>query len=92
MANRIAVLGALISSLGFFFLPLIELKPNRIAPGLPFHLLQLEGDLRYLVLFALAVLPLFAALRPAGSTRGWLLVTLGNAVLFLTLFRPALAG
>jgi osmoprotectant transport system permease protein len=92
MANRIAVLGALISSLGFFFLPLIELKPNRIAPGLPFHLLQLEGDLRYLVLFALAVLPLFAALRPAGSTRGWLLVTLGNAVLFLTLFLPALAG
>lgn len=92
MANRIAVLGGLISSLSFFFLPLIELKPNRIAPGLPFHLLQLEGDQRYLVLFALALLPLFIAFRPAGSTRGWLLVTLGNVVLFLTLFLPALAG
>ncbi|MEX2534148.1 MAG: ABC transporter permease [Trueperaceae bacterium] len=85
-------MGGLVASLGFFFLPLIELKPNRIASGISFQLLELEGDLRYLILFALAVLALFAALRPANSTRGWLLAGLGNLLLLLTLFLGAMAG
>ncbi len=87
-----AVLGGLIASLGFFFLPLIELKPNRIASGVEFNLLQLEGDQRYLVLFALAILPLFSALRTEVSSRGWVLVGVGNALLILTLVLPAFAG
>lgn len=87
-----AVLGGLVASLGFFFLPLIELKPNRIASGVEFYLLQIEGDQRYLILFALAVLPLFAALRRDVNTRGWLLVGIGNALLVLTLLLPAVAG
>ena len=87
-----AVLGGLIASFGFFFLPLIELKPNRIASGLNFYLLQIEGDQRYLVLFALAVLPIFVALRSDTASRGWLLAGTGNAVLVLTLLLPAIAG
>lgn len=90
--NRIALLGSLIASLGLFFLPLIELKPNRIAPGLQFQLLQLEGDLRYLVLFALTLFPVPAALTDRVRRRGWLLVGIGNAVLLLTLILPVQAG
>ncbi|HZJ09369.1 MAG TPA: ABC transporter permease, partial [Trueperaceae bacterium] len=86
------VLGGLIASLGFFFLPLIELKPNRIASGVSFFLLQLEGDQRFLVLFALAVLPLFVALRADTEVRGWLLAGIGNALLLLTLLLPAVEG
>ena len=92
MANRMGVLGGLIASLAFFFLPLIELKPNRIASGLPFHLLQLEGDLRYPVLFVLAVLPIFIALRSDTGSRGWLLAGIGNALILFTLVLPAVAG
>ena len=87
-----AVLGGLVASLGFFFLPLIELKPNRIASGLDFYLLQIEGDQRYLVLFAMAVLPIFLALRADVASRGWLLAGTGNALLLLTLLLPAVAG
>jgi ABC-type proline/glycine betaine transport system permease subunit len=92
IANRIAILGSLIASLALFFLPLVELKPNRLASGIPFYLLQLEGDLRYAILFFLALLPLVIALREKGSTRGWLLAGLGNALFFLTLYLPAVAG
>ena len=90
--NRVAVLGSLVASLSLFFLPLVELKPNRLASGIPFSLLQLEGDLRYVALFVLALLPLLVALRPADVVRGALLAVLGNALLFLTLYLPAVAG
>ncbi|MEM7738743.1 MAG: ABC transporter permease [Deinococcota bacterium] len=90
--NRIGILGSLITSLGFFFLPLVELKPNRLASGIPFQLLQLEGDLRYVMLFLLALAPLLAALRDRDEARGWLLVGIGNALLFLTLYLGAYAG
>ena len=90
--NRVAVLGSLIASLSLFFLPLIELKPNRLASGTPFYLLQLEGDLRFPVLFVLALVPLALALRPPDAVRGVLLVGVGNALLFLTLYLPAVAG
>ncbi len=92
IVNRIAILGGLTTALGFFFLPLIELKPNRLASGLSFQLLELEGDLRYPFLFLLAIIAVAAALRPPSSTRGWTLVLLGNALLYLTLFLPAVAG
>lgn len=90
--NRIAVLGGLVASLGFFFFPLIELRPNRLASGVPFQLLELEGDLRYLILFVLAILPIVIALRAELGSRGWLLVGVGNVLLFLTLFLPTVAG
>ena len=92
IVNRIAVLGGLTTVLGFFFLPLIELKPNRLASGLVFELLELEGDLRYPFLFVLALIAVGVALRPQSGTRGWTLAGLGNALLFLTLFLPAIAG
>ncbi len=90
--NRIGILGSLITTFGFFFLPLVELKPNRLASGIPFQLLQLEGDLRYIMLFLLALAPLLVALRDADEARGWLLVGIGNALLFLTLYLGAYAG
>ncbi len=90
--NRVAVLGSLIAGLSLFFLPLVELKPNRLASGTPFYLLQLEGDLRYPVLFVLALVPLVLALRPPDAVRGTLLAGVGNALLFLTLYLPAVAG
>ena len=73
-------------------MPLIELKPNRLASGLSFELLELEGDLRYPFLFLLALIAVGVALRERSSTRGWTLVGVGNALLFLTLFLPAVAG
>jgi H+/Cl- antiporter ClcA len=53
--NRIALVGSFAAALGFFFLPLIELKPNRIASGIPFNLLELQGDYRYMLLFILTL-------------------------------------
>lgn len=91
-ANRIGILGSIIATLGFFFLPLVELKPNRLASGIPIQLLQLEGDVRYIVLFLLAIVPLIVALRDADEMRGWFLVGIGNALLFLTLYLGAQAG
>ena len=73
-------------------MPLIELKPNRLASGLSFQLLELEGDLRYPFLFILALVAIGAALASRSATRGWTLAGLGNALLFLTLFLPAVAG
>jgi ABC-type proline/glycine betaine transport system permease subunit len=90
--NRVAVLGSLLAGFAFFFLPLVELKPNRLASGIPFYLLQLEGDARYLVLFLIALVPLAIALRPPDSVRGWSLAVTGNVLLFLTLYLPAVAG
>ncbi len=73
-------------------MPLIELRPNRLASGVPFGLLQLAGDARYTVLFVLAIAPLVVALVTQGRTRGWILAALGNLLLVLTLFVPALAS
>ncbi|MFO7545201.1 MAG: ABC transporter permease [Trueperaceae bacterium] len=86
------MLGSLTAAIGLFFLPLIELKPNRIASGIPFQLLELQGDMRYLVLFLLSLAPIAVALRSPDRSRGWLLAGLGNALLVLTLYLPASAG
>jgi ABC-type proline/glycine betaine transport system permease subunit len=86
------MLGSVVAGLGFFFLPIVSLKPNRLAAGVPFNLLQLQGDYRYVLLFALALLPFVVALRKDVGMRGWLLVGLGNLLLLLTLLLPAMAG
>ncbi len=90
--NRIAMLGSSVAALGFFFLPIVALKPNRLAAGVPFNLLQLQGDYRYILLFALALVPFMVAFRKDVTTRGWLLVALGNLLLLLTLLLPAMAA
>lgn len=86
------MLGGAVSAFGFFFLPLLALKPNRLAAGIPFNLLQLPGDARYQMLFALTVLGFLVAFRHDRSSRGWLLVLVGNLVLVLTLLLPAIAA
>ncbi|MDZ7799829.1 MAG: ABC transporter permease [Trueperaceae bacterium] len=90
--NRIAILGGLIGGFGFFFLPILALKPNRLAPGTPFNLLEFQGDDRYLILFVLALLPMVLAFREDVGSRGWMLVGVGNLVMILTLVLPAMAG
>ncbi len=92
IVNRIAVLGSLVTGLGFFFLPILEIRPNRLASGLPINLLELQGDFRYIVLFVVAVIPLLVALQQNQNQRGWLLVGLGNLIMLLTLTLPAQAG
>lgn len=86
------MLGGAVAAFGFFFLPLLSLKPNRLAAGIPFNLLQLPGDARYMMLFALTVLGFLVAFRQDRSSRGWLLVMVGNLVLILTLLLPAIAA
>ena len=90
--NRVAVLGASIVSLSLVFLPLIELKPNRLASGIPFTLFQFDGGLGAVALFALALLPFLVAMRPPGVVRGALLAVVGNALLVMTLDIPAVVG
>jgi ABC-type proline/glycine betaine transport system permease subunit len=84
--------GSFAAALGFFFLPLIELKPNRIASGIPFNLLELQGDYRYMLLFILTLVPVALAFRKDELSRGWLLALVGNFILILTLYLPAAAG
>ena len=90
--NRIAMLGGLIAGLGFFFLPTLALKPNRLAPGTSFNLFEFQGDDRYLVLFVLALLPILLSFRHDVESRGWLLVGTGSLLFVLTLVLPAGAG
>lgn len=90
--NRIAMLGGLIAGLGFFFLPILNLKPNRLASGTSFNLLEFQGDDRYLILFILALVPLALAFRDELESRGWLLVGAGSLLFLLTLILPAMAG
>lgn len=90
--NRIAMLGGLIAGLGFFFLPILNLKPNRLASGTSFNLLEFQGDDRYLILFILALVPLALAFRDEVGSRGWLLVGSGSLLFLLTLILPAMAG
>lgn len=88
-SNRIAILGSLIAASGFFFLPLLEIRPNRLASGVMVNLFEIQGDLRYIMLFVLALVPLVIAFQNDRGRRGWALVTVGNLVLFLTLLLPA---
>lgn len=78
--------------MGLFFLPLLELKPNAIASGVTFNLLELQGDARYVILFALALVPAVFAFRDEDETRGWLLALCGNLLIILALLIPSFAG
>ncbi len=86
------MLGGSFASFGFFFLPVIEVKPNRLASGLPVGLLEIPGDTRYLLLFLLALTPLLLAFVSDVSRRGWSLVAVGNLIVILTLYLPTIAG
>jgi len=88
----IAFLGGCFASFGFFFLPVIEVKPNRLASGLPVGLLEIPGDMRYLLLFLLALTPVLLAFVSDRNRRGWALAAVGNLIVVLTLYLPALAG
>lgn len=92
IANRISIIGSFVAAFGFFFLPLLEIKPNRLASGITVNLLELQGDYRYIALFILALVPLVVAFQANQGRRGWALVVLGNIVIFLTLMLPAIAG
>lgn len=91
-ANRISVIGSLIAASGFFFLPLLEIKPNRLASGLTVNLLELQTDYRYVLLFMLSLVPIAIALQANLSRRAIGLVIIGNLMLFLTLLLPAWAA
>jgi ABC-type proline/glycine betaine transport system permease subunit len=73
-------------------LPIVELRPNRIASGLSVNLLEFEGDLRALILFALALLPFALAFRKDYLSRGWMLALVGNLILILSLMLPSNFG
>ena len=73
-------------------MPLLEIKPNRLASGITINLFELQGDLRYIALFVLALAPLLIAFMGERSRRGWALVVIGNLVLVLTLLLPANAA
>lgn len=68
------------------------MKPNRLASGITFNLFEIQGDLRYIALFALVIAALVIAFLPQRDRRGWLLVALGNLILFLALLLPANAA
>lgn len=92
IVNRIAILGSLVAAAGFFFFPLLELKPNVVASGVTFNLLELQGDYRYPILFSLTLVPPLLAFRQDRYTRGWTLALFGNLLMILTLWLPTLAG
>jgi ABC-type proline/glycine betaine transport system permease subunit len=92
LSNRIAIIGSFVAGFGFFFLPLLEVKPNRLASGITVNLFEIPGDFRYMALFLLALVPLILAFQPARARRGWSLVLVGNLILFLTLILPANAA
>lgn len=92
ISNRISILGSVIATFGFFFLPLLEIKPNRLASGIPVNLFEIPGDTRFLVLFILALLPIALSFMEERGRRGWSLVIIGNLLIFLTLLLSAGAG
>ena len=55
-------------------------------------LLEIQGDTRYLLLFLLALTPIFLAFLSDHIRRGWSLVAVGNLLVILTLYLPAIAG
>ncbi|MEO0563849.1 MAG: hypothetical protein AAF125_17220, partial [Chloroflexota bacterium] len=73
-------------------MPLLEVKPNRLASGLSVGLLEIPGDTRYLLLFILALSPLFLAFIEDQKRRGWSLAIVGNLLIYLTLLLAAIAG
>lgn len=73
-------------------MPLLEIKPNRLASGIPVNLFEVEGDLRYIAIFILALVPLVIAFIDQRGRRGWSLVAIGNLLIFLTLLLPANAA
>lgn len=89
-ANRIALLGGLLVLGGLLLLPLVELRPNRLASGIPLGGFDLGGV--GLLLLGLAALPLGLAWVLPPRVRGWALAGTGNLLLVLTLWLPALAG
>ncbi|TVR23435.1 MAG: ABC transporter permease [Anaerolineaceae bacterium] len=80
------------AAFAFFFLPLIELRPNRLASGIGFSLLELQGDYSYLVLFFLSLIPFAIAYRTDVGGRGWQLAILGNLMLVFSFILPERAG
>ncbi len=78
--------------MGFFFLPLLEIKPNRLASGITVNLFEIQGDLRYIALFILTLIPLIVAFQSQRGRRAWTLVVIGNLLIFLTLLLPANAA
>lgn len=90
--NRVAFIASIAIALGFFFLPIVELKPNRLAAGVPFSLLQFQNDFRYLVLFVLSLVPAGLAYIEDRSRRGSLLLLIGYVLLTLVLLLPTIAG
>lgn len=68
------------------------MRPNRLASGLNFNLLAIEGDYRYVILFLLALVPILVALNQNLERRGWTLVIIGNLIMFLSMLLPAEAG
>lgn len=85
-------MGSLVAAFGFFFLPLLEIKPNRLASGITINLFEIQGDYRYLALFILALVPLAIASNRQRLQRGWSLVAVGNLLIILTLLLPASAA
>lgn len=71
---------------------MLEIKPNRLASGITVNLFELQGDLRYITLFILALVPLVVAFQSQRLQRGWTLVAIGNLLIFLTLLLPANAA
>ncbi len=92
ISNRISILGSIVAAFGFFFLPLLEVKPNRLASGLSVNLFELPGDFRYIALFILTLVALVLAFQEQQARRGWALVVVGNLILVLTLLLPANAA
>lgn len=85
-------MGSVIAAAGFFFFPLVELRPNVVASGIGFNLFELQDDARYVLLFGLALVPLVVAFREDRLTRGWILALLGALMMTLTLWLPTLEG
>lgn len=92
ISNRISILGSIVAAFGFFFLPLLEIKPNRLASGISVNLFELPGDFRYIALFILTLVALVLSFHAQRSRRGWSLVVIGNLILVLTLLLPANAA
>ena len=63
-----------------------------MASGQSFGLLEIPGDTRYILLFILALSPLFLAFINRQGRRGWALAAVGNLLIYLTVLLPAIAG
>lgn len=102
--NRSAILGSLFAALGFFFLPLFNIYPTNLSiAGHTFYLFEIQGgnaelglqsDFRYILLFALTLVPLVIATShsPNQNGRGWQLIILGYVLIIFTLWLPAVAA